>query len=200
MSLSAFGLGAPERSYFWASWEGPGLEQMRLRLDATESVAHGLVMGVADGLPFRLHYKIKWGADWHTRKVVLELHTLQGVRELSLKSDGRGHWRDEHGDPLPELDSCLDVDISVTPFTNTLPVRRLDLEPGRSAELRVVYIAVPALTAKPAEQRYRCRERKSGRQLVTYEGLSTGFKADLELDADGLVIDYPGIFRRLAPR
>jgi hypothetical protein len=200
MSLSAFGSVAPERSYFWAPWEGPGLEQMRLRLDPVESVAHGLVMGVAEGLPFRLHYKIKWGADWHTRKVVLEAHTLQGVRELSLKSDGRGHWRDEHGDRLPALDGCLDVDISVTPFTNTLPVRRLDLGPGQSAELAVVYVAAPSLSVKPAGQRYRCRERKSGRQLVTYEGLSTGFEADLALDADGLVIDYPGLWRRVAPR
>lgn len=200
MSLASFALDAPERSYFWAPWDGPGLEQMRLRLDASESVAHGLVMGVADGMPFRLHYKIKWGPDWRTRKVVLEAHTLQGLRERSLKSDGRGHWRDEHGDPLPELDGCLDVDISATPFTNTLPVRRLDLKPGQSADLRVAHIAVPALGVKPAEQRYRCLERKSGHQRVGYEGLSTGFKAELALDADGLVVDYPRIWRRVAPR
>ena len=36
--------------------------------------------------------------------------------------------------------------------------------------------------------------------LVTYEGLFRGFKADLALDADGLVMDYPETFRRLAPR
>ena len=35
--------------------------------------------------------------------------------------------------------------------------------------------------------------------VVTYEGLFHGFKADLALDADGLVIDYTETFRRIAP-
>jgi len=200
MTLPIRGAAAPERSYFWSSLQGPGLEQLRLQFDPGENVAHGLVMGVEDGRPFRLHYKVKWGADWRARKVALEAHTVEGVRERILKSDGRGHWRDEQGEVLPELDGCIDIDISVTPFTNTFPVRRLELKPNQSSEIRVLYIAAPALSVKPVTQRYTCRERAAGRHRVTYEGFPSGFTADLELDADGLVIDYPGLFRRAAPR
>jgi hypothetical protein len=200
MTPASPGLLEPERSYFWAARQGPGIEQLRLRLDPMENVAHGLVMGVEQDMPFRLNYKLKWSSDWRIRRLALESHTVDGMRERILQSDGRGHWRDEQGEILPELDGCIDVDISVTPFTNTFPVRRLDLTPGQSAEIRVLYVAAPGLAVKPVTQRYSCRERTAGRHRVTYEGFPSGFTADLELDADGLVIDYPELFRRLAPR
>ncbi|HWA41996.1 MAG TPA: putative glycolipid-binding domain-containing protein [Hypericibacter adhaerens] len=194
------GLLPPERSYFWASLQGPGMEQLRIRLDPVENVAHSLVMGIEDGLPYRLHYKIKWGSDWRIRKLALESHTTDGMRERIFKSDGRGHWRDDQGEPQPELDGCIDVDIAVTPFTNSFPVRRLELAPGQSQEIRVLYVSVPGLAVKPVTQRYTCREQANGRHKVTYEGYPAGFSADLELDRDGLVIDYPDLFRRVAPR
>lgn len=31
----------------------------------------------------------------------------------------------------------------------------------------------------------------------THEGLDSGFSAEIEVDAAGLVLDYPGVFRRL---
>jgi len=34
---------------------------------------------------------------------------------------------------------------------------------------------------------------------VTYEGLFSNVTADLPLDADGLVLDYPQSFRRVYP-
>lgn len=200
MTLASGSLLPPERNYFWASIPGPGVEQLRLRLDPVENVAHGLVMGVEDGEPFRLQYKIKWGSNWRIRKVALEAQTMAGLAERSLKSDGRGNWQGDQGEPLPELEGCFDIDISVTPFTNVFPVRRLELAPGKSAEIKVAYIAAPALAVKPVTQRYTCREQGKGRHVVTYEGYPSGFKADLPLDADGLVLDYPELFRRLAPR
>lgn len=200
MTLPSGSLLPPERRFFWASLQGPGLEEMRMRLDPVENVAHGLVMGVEEGQPFRLQYKIKWGSNWRIRRVALESHMIDGIRERNFRSDGRGHWQGEQGETLPELDGCIDIDISVTPFTNTFPVRRLDLEPGQSSEIKVLYIAAPTLAVKPVTQRYTCLESSAGRHRVTYEGYPAGFKADLDLDADGLVIDYPELFRRVAPR
>lgn len=188
-----------ERSYFWASADGPGLEHLRVRLDPIENVAHGLVLGVKEGAPYRLAYKVKWGADWRPRKATFEVQDGRGMRERMLKTDGRGKWRDDT-DELPELAGCLDLDIAATPFTNTLAVRRLDLKPGQSSEIKTAYVALPGLAVRAVPQRYRCLARTGEGQSVAYEGLSTGFKAELPLDADGLVLDYPGIWRRLAPR
>ena len=120
--------------------------------------------------------------------------------ERRLRADGEGNWREHEGESLSELAGCLDIDISATPFTNTLAVRRLDLQAGENAGLSVAHIKIPDLTLRPVSQRYTCNWRAPTGALVTYEGLFRGFKADLALDADGLVMDYPETFRRLAPR
>lgn len=188
-----------EKSYFWAVAEGPGLEHLRVRLGSFENVAHGLALGVKDGQPYRLAYKIKWGQDWRPRKAVFEVHDARGMRERMLKTDGRGNWRDD-SDDLPELAGCTDLDIAATPFTNPLAVRRLDLKPGQSIEIRVAYVAMPGLAVRAVPQRYSCLARTAQGQSIGYEGIATGFKAELPLDADGIVLDYPGNWRRLAPR
>jgi len=41
---------------------------------------------------------------------------------------------------VPELEGCMDVDISVTPFTNTLPIQKLGLAPTESPEVSVAYV------------------------------------------------------------
>jgi len=176
------------------------MEHLRLLLDDEEIVAKGLILGFAAGAPFRLRYKIKCDRHWHTRKLEMEVSDLHGTRERKLRSDGEGNWREHEGGHLSELAGCLDVDISATPFTNTISFRRLDLQPGENAAITVAYIKMPEMTLQPASQRYTCNWRAATGALVTYEGLFRGFKADLALDADGLAMDYPQTFRRLAPR
>jgi hypothetical protein len=190
---------ALERTIFWAPWSGAGLEHLHLRAADGGYVANGVVLGVADGEPFRLHYKVKCDADWRTRKVVLETHGLAGEKVRILRSDGRGRWRADAGEEVPQLEGCLDVDISVTPFTNTIPVRRLALRPGQKAELKVAYIAAPRMEIRAARQRYTCLRANGYGGAVTYEGPIGEFQADLPLDPDGIVIDYPDLFRRVYP-
>ncbi len=188
-----------ERSVFWQPWRGQGLEHLRLTPHEDHIVARGEVMALVGASPFRLRYKLKCDPGWHTRKLDLELHDVHGCRERHLRADGRGNWR-EGGQEISELAGCMDVDISATPFTNTLPLRRLDLAPGEAAALTVAYVKVPELTIRPVSQRYTCNWRAPTGATVTYEGLFRGFKAELALYADGLVIDYPETFRRVAPR
>jgi uncharacterized protein len=189
-----------ERSIFWAPWDGHGLEHLRLTVDDEEIVGRGLVLGFAGGGPFRLRYKIKCDRHWRTRKLELEIYDIHGMRERRMRADGKGNWSEHDGEAVSELAGCLDVDISATPFTNTLAVRRLDLQPSESAGITVAYVKLPELTLRPVSQRYTCNWRAPTGTLVTYEGLFRGFKADLALDADGLVMDYPETFRRVAPR
>ena len=189
-----------ERIVFWQPWQGQGLEHLRLTRHEDHLVARGEVMALAGTSPFRLRYKIKCDTGWRTHKLDMELYDLHGCRERHIKADGAGNWREEGAGPLGELAGCLDVDISATPFTNTLAVRRLDLQPGERAGLTVAYVKIPELTLRPVSQRYTCNWRADTGTIVTYEGLFRGFKADLALDADGLVIDYPETFRRVAPR
>jgi uncharacterized protein len=97
---------------------------------------------------------------------------------------------------LPLTRSGRSSSCSATPFTNTLPIGRLGLEQGESEELTVTYVRVPELLVGPQRQRYGCLEAQADGGLYRLEVLPSGFTAELPVDAEGLVIDYPGLFRR----
>jgi hypothetical protein len=182
----------------WTPWDGPGLQHLRLRVDESGIEADGVVIGEEDGIAFRARYVIRCDAGWRTREMIVD--PLDGSDRLHLRSDGNGTWSDASGRAIPALEGCVDVDLSATPFTNTLPIRRLDLGEGESAEIVVVYVDVPDMRLDTSRQRYTCLERNAGGGLYRYEdaGLFRGFTADLPVEAGGLVLDYPGIFRRMS--
>jgi uncharacterized protein len=184
-----------EREVMWVPWEAPGLEHLRLVTSDGGVVANGLLIGLEAGRPFRISYEVRCDRLWRVREVRVATPDLERP-VLELLADGEGHWKRGGGEPVPELDGCIDVDISATPFTNTLPIRRLGLEPGESEVLAVTYIRIPESLVGPERQRYGCLEEQADGWLYRFEALPSGFTAELPVDAEGLVIDYPGLFRR----
>lgn len=188
-----------ERQVMWSPWTAPGLEHMHIFTQPEGMVADGLILGVEEQEPFRVQYEIRCDQHWKLRSVHISL--LSGSHQsLFLVTDGEGAWTTESGQALPSLKGCFDVDIAVTPFTNTLPIRRLSLPPGSSATLSMVYITVPQLQIEVTEQRYTCLEAIALGGRYRYESLKNGvasFTAELPVDQHGLVFDYPGLFRRV---
>ncbi len=91
-----------------------------------------------------------------------------------------------------DLAGCIDVDLGITPSTNTLPIRRLNLQVGESADVTAAWVRFPELTVEPLAQRYtRLDERR-----YRYES-TTGFSAELEVDELGLVVRYGDIWERV---
>jgi hypothetical protein len=151
------------------------------------------VLTPAHGTPLDVRYLVEAGPDGRTRRVELELDG--GGTHRILLADGAGHWRWEDGPRLPEVDGSLDVDLTVTPATNTLPIRRLAaLEVGQAADLQMAWVQFPGLEVIGSAQHYR-------RLAPDRWHFSTGdFTAELQVDPDGLVLDYGGLFRSLAYR
>lgn len=180
------------RAIRWSAWDGSeaGLEHVDVRPADGGLDISGVVIAQEGGTEFGLSYRLKLDALWHTKEVLLR--TTAG-HVLHLESDGRGHWQ-ENGKDQPALQGCIDIDIQATPLTNTLPIRRLDLKEGECVDIRLCYISVPDLTVAPADQRYTAL--RSG-ALYRFESLESGFTADLPVDEDGFVLDYPGLFKRL---
>src|SRR5829696_5696458 len=148
MAESSVRRSSVEREVMWAPWEGPGLEHLRLVTSDGSVVMNGLVIGLEAGRPFRIGYEIRCDGRWRVREVRAAAPDLERP-VLELLADGGGHWKRGGGEPIPELDGCIDVDISATPFTNTLPIRRLGLEPGECADVDVAYIRIPELLVGP---------------------------------------------------
>jgi hypothetical protein len=186
-----------ERQILWSSEEKPGLEHLRLSQTDSLVAANGMVIGVADEQPFRLHYEVQCDAQYRFLMVRVNLF-VPTYRTLLLTVDADGFWRTSSSDmPLAKLQDCVDIDISATPFTNTLPICRLGLSPGETAEIKVAYIAIPSLQISAATQRYTYLARQADYSLYRFESPADNFTADIQVDPDGLVVEYPGLFRRV---
>jgi len=177
----------------WQDWAGEGIEHLVLRQDAAGIVAESTIITKIDGAPIALRYRIECDPSWCVHK----LQTARiGADAIELASDGAGNWTDDAGIAQPQLTGAIDVDISATPFTNTLPILRLGLQPGKSAEILAVYVLAPDLTISIDRQRYT-RLDTDGRRY-RYESVDSDFTRDIEVDEQGLVVTYPGLFRRIA--
>ena len=176
----------------WDAADGTGLEHLNLRPDGDRIVADSVVIGGRGGVPYGVRYRIVCRSDWTV--VSLDIEGTDG-RNLHVVSDGNAHWSDADGKHLTALDGCIDVDLAGSPFTNTLPLRRVGLSPEMGpVEFRMLYVPFATFVPTVDEQRYRCV--KPG--LYRYEAVDRSFAADLTVDEDGLVIDYPQLFRRVA--
>ncbi|SAL20790.1 transcriptional regulator [Caballeronia peredens] len=180
----------------WSQQDGTGLEHLVLDETPERIVIESAVVGEDGAHAFGLMYRIECDARWQVTRLALK---LAGGATLDLHrkdgNNGDAHaWTDANGAPHESLRGCIDVDITATPFTNTLPIRRLALERGERRVIRVAYVRVPELSVSAVEQAYTCLEPN---HRYRYEGLDTGFTAEITVDADGLVVDYPGLFRRV---
>ncbi|MFD5214493.1 putative glycolipid-binding domain-containing protein [Microbacterium sp. NPDC058345] len=115
-----------------------------------------------------------------------------GERVLDVRRTADG-W-EIAGRRRDDLREAHEVDISASPLSNTLPIRRLRLAVGESADIITAYIRVPELDVVADPQRYT---RLSEYEYL-YESRDSGFRRTLTVDDEGLVVDYPGLFARAA--
>jgi hypothetical protein len=174
----------------WTDWQGGGLEHLCVVRNDLGIVADSVVVGRHDTVQYGLGYRLRIDRQWCVRQVDLR---LANGPALQLVSDGLGRWHDGDGTEIAGLAGCIDADIAATPFTNTLPIRRLGLAIGAAATIKVAFVSLPSLAVTAVWQRYRRLDEST----YLYEGLSTGFAADFEVDDQGIVRDYPGAFRRV---
>src|SRR5262245_31311689 len=160
-TVNSKGRNAMDELVYWHPLQHIGLEELHVQDDARGILAEGVVLGSAQTRSFRLEYQIRLDPAWQIQECVLRLVRRDGARDQTfrLSTDGQGHWTAGTGADCSSLDGCLDLDISCTPFTNTLPIRRLGLTPGESADLLVVCLAIPELSLRPVRQRYTCISR-----------------------------------------
>lgn len=183
----------------WKATDELGLEHLQLSESQNEIIADGTIIRVENQTSFRVRYQIRCDARWQVREVKIDLLGAND-KSIRLKSDGAGHWTDAEDNRLPVFDGCLEMDISATPFTNTLPIRRLRLEQGESANIEVVYLSLPGLTVQKSKQRYTCLEKAEGREFYLFEelGVFKGFNAEIAVDERGFVTEYPNLFKQIS--
>jgi hypothetical protein len=138
--------------------------------------------------PYWLTYELETGPNYVTRRLRVNLETSTEVRELDLQRGDDGRWT---------ADGALDCDLGLCPVTNTMPVLRhgLHLNPGEQ-DFLMAWVAVPELVVRPSRQTYtHLGATEDGGVAIRYA--AGDYRSDVLFDADGFVIDYPGMARRL---
>ena len=171
--------------------DGVGLEHLLL----SENVADSIILAFDEQRgPFRLSYRLTWDKLWRLRDADMTVTTESFTRSLTLKTDGQGHWRDGDGQAIINLAGCVDIDIWPTPFTNSFPIWREPMAVGERREFRMAWVCAPDLTLRAQPQAYT----RLADHLYLFENLDgSGFRAKLPVDEDGIVLDYPDLFRRV---
>lgn len=179
----------------WRSEETPGFEHVRIDESHPEwTVFDSMFVREHEGEVRRGGYTLVVDKAWRTLELRIMVEQAPGsmiAQHLLASSDGS--WTDADNNPIPELDGCIDVDIQWSPLTNTLPVRRLDLQQGQEVDIRVVYIGLPEFGIRPMTQTYS----RVDASRVRYQSETRTFVRDLVVDDEGYVVDYPDLFQRM---
>jgi uncharacterized protein len=180
------------KSILWEDRDRHSLEYFQLAPHAYGITLEGTVVLLMDGLPARVSYKVECNLDWRTKTVSIERDLAGDLKQLTLEVSDHQMWR--AGDTaISFADGIFDVDLEITPATNTLPTRRIALKEGESRELDALWVRFPSLTLERLPQRYT----RIGRNLYRYEALLSGFQTELEVDESGLVTHYHGYWRHV---
>ncbi len=145
----------------------------------------GVVVTIEEEKPIRITYQLLFDRQGLTQSVEVDAVGGLGDRHLQLAVDKQRTWY-WNGRELPECQGLADVDLGFSPATNTLPIRRLNLQPGKSLNLTVTWVRFPQFDVIPFPQRYARLD--ANRYL--YESLLGDFKAELTVDAWGMVMKY----------
>ncbi|QST00913.1 putative glycolipid-binding domain-containing protein [Pontibacillus sp. ALD_SL1] len=140
-----------ETKILWEHIEQSGSEYLKISVDEKNVTAQGVVLFATKKDIHHITYSIIMDQNWLTRRVDIKEEGTQRV--LSLYSDGKGNWR-AGDEPLLEMQGAIDVDLSMTPFSNTLPINRFNWDEGQERELDMVYVEVPGFKLVKVKQHY----------------------------------------------
>ncbi|HEU5211349.1 MAG TPA: putative glycolipid-binding domain-containing protein [Gaiellaceae bacterium] len=196
------------RAVGWVKDDPFGVEYADIELADDQLRAEGVAIGTRP-VPYRLDYRVETAPGLATSLLRVTSRGERWRRTLDLRRGDAGAWvvsADEDGDvDLPpaggdpaRLAGALDCDLGLSPVTNLMPIlRQRLLSGGDPIELITAWVSVPDLSVRPDGQRYSHVRRCPDHHVVRYEAADGSFSADITLDRDGIVIDYPGIARRL---
>ena len=182
-----------QTNLLWTGREYYSLENCLVKVGETGSEITSTIIGSYDGKIYRVEYRIQTNLNWETVFFEITSRHSNQIQLIRFEGDGKGNWI-YNGKKNSQFNGCIDVDIPLTPFTNTLPIRRLNLNQNQAQEIQVVYCDILEQQVKHVRQKYT----RLSSVNYHYENVPNDFEATIEVDEAGLVIDYPSLFVRTA--
>jgi uncharacterized protein len=182
------------KAILWENKDSHSMEYFNLTRSNDAFVLEGTVLLLLEGLPTRVAYKIECDKRWKTRVVsIRQERSGSATNHLTLKVSSRQIWKTVKGSTISFAAGIQDVDLEITPATNTIPIRRIGLKEGESAQVDAVWVRFPSLKLELLQQRYT----RISHRLYKYECPSTGYQSQLEVDGSGMVVSYGDLWHRV---
>ena len=178
-----------KNSIRWRRLDLPGHDSARLERSYDAWGLIGSAVFTHEDRLCHLFYNVDCDDAWRTIRARIAGSVGDEAIEITLEADGAGRWR-LNGQECPQVEGCVDVDLNFSPSTNLLPIRRLRLEVGESAEVRAAWLRFPGFELEPLEQRYT----RTAEDTYHYESGGGAFVRDLTVNEAGFVTSYPGLF------
>lgn len=180
-----------QKQYIWQSMAWTGLEILQIRKTKELTVKSIIVGKSGENTPFAIAYTITLTNNWHVKSVVITSILEKKKVRLNHRED---KWYDGAGSHLSAFDGIEYIDITLSPFTNTLPIRRLSFAADKRCKIDVIYIDLPNFSLRKVQQYYS----KLSDHIYRYQDVEIAdFVADITVDTNLLVVDYPGLFKRI---
>lgn len=176
-------------------WKGiyyQSLEYFNLFSNDKNYTVESKIIGCHEDNMYTLDYRILIDENWIVQDFLIESEINRVKRTFSGKRN-HNQW-EINGVVHSEYNNFKFIDISLTPFTNTLPVNNLKLSESSSQKIDVMYIDVLQNHIRPVQQQYT----RTAVNKYLYENIETDFKAEISVDESGLVTSYPELFEKIA--
>ncbi len=175
-------------------WKGllyHSLEYFNLIENEENYMVTSKIIGSFDNKAYFVNYQITIDKNWLVQNFTVE-YEVNGEKSNVTGLKHGNNWTINDTD-RPEFLDFKYIDISLTPFTNTLPINNLNLSKGQSSEINVIYINILEDKIKPVKQQYT----HIGQSEYLYENIPKNFEARISIDDSGLVENYPGLFEKV---
>jgi uncharacterized protein len=177
----------------WTGREYYSLENCVLTTNDKGSEITSVIIGQYNQEIYRVEYWIKTNVHWATIFFEVKVQAFDKREIIRYESNGKGKWT-KKGKQIDEFNGCIDIDIPLTPFTNTLPINRMKLQINESRDIKVLYLDILAKEIKMVRQKYA----RLSHDQYKYENVPNDFEAVITVDESGIVVDYPELFVRTA--
>jgi hypothetical protein len=179
----------PIAVFLWRKIDHPGHDICRLFKLAKGWRLTGAAIFWDNGRPYHLEYDVATDGGWKTRKAKVSGYVGKKSLDLRIESAEATRWQ-LNGVLSKSVIGCVDVDLSFTPATNLIALRRLALKVGQRAEVPAAYLKFPEMRLVMLPQSYH----RLGHTEYEYEAPTVGYSGTLQVLPSGAVSQYPGLF------
>lgn len=174
----------------WESSYYNSTELCSVEFSTSEIAIKSNITGQYDGTQFTADYNIRATSAWRTYSFDIRYtfndkhYTIEAIHQ-------NDRWL-VNGELREEFKNCIDIDITLTPLTNSLPINRLVMKNNKPQQITVFYVDVLENTIRPVHQQYT----KKSQTEYNFQNVPNDFEADITVDKNGFVTHYPGLFER----